>query len=51
MNVTEYLEYEVIELPELVFADSEDDAGAAEAIYLTWFTEFQKRSAIGQPQA
>lgn len=51
MNVIEYLECEVIDLPEPEFPWLEDDAGAAEAIYLTWFTEFHKRAAVVEPQA
>ncbi len=51
MNVIEYLECEVIELPELALPCQEDDVGAAEAIYLTWFTEFHKRSVVREPQA
>lgn len=50
MNVIEYLECEVIELPELPFPDPDVDAGAAEAIWLTWFAEFHRRSATHEPQ-
>lgn len=51
MNVIEYLEYEVIELPEPAFPDLEDDASGAETVYLTWFTEFNKRSTAHEAQA
>lgn len=51
MNVIEYIECEVIELPELPLPDQEGDAGAAEAIWLSWFADFHGRPAAHQPQA
>lgn len=51
MNVIEYLECEVIDLPEPALPWLEHDAGGAEAIYLTWFTEFHQRAANCDPKA
>lgn len=39
----EYIEYEVIDLPELEPAVTEHAARDAEAIYLSWFTDWQNR--------
>ena len=39
----EYLEYEIIELPELGCETTEGAAREAEMIYLSWFTDWQGR--------